>query len=260
MTPRCRHRGFTLLEMILAISLAVGLLGALYGFYDQVSSVRHRVLRQMAFYGAERQVMDRLTGELQSAVPYPFLGLALEGQVLLAESTGGPWGGSTTRFFTTMLPGPAAWAEFSVTETPPPPEHDVQWVGYSLQVYQDEEGLWHNGGLVRSVQRLLTSPLAEEGEGPEAEIVVEPFAPEIKFFYVQYYDGQAWTDAWIDGTLPMAVEVVLGAEELPEGMDVLDYLAEPGLYPVFRRTIYLPGGTSNRQGTVIVDGPGGGRS
>ncbi|MCD6303547.1 MAG: hypothetical protein J7M21_01125, partial [Planctomycetes bacterium] len=62
-----------------------------------------------------------------------------------------------------------------------------------------------------------------------------------------------WTDCWQDSSLPLAVEVVIGRQPLPEDVEPQDYP-----YEVFRRVIYVPAGQQPAGATTIIRGLGGG--
>ncbi len=235
MSGGLRQYGFTLMEVMLAVTLTVGLVGSVFLFYDGVIDVREAVTETAEFASAERIIMDRITNELRSAMVYPFIRQGLWGD---NEKMG---------FITVSLPGPVAWAVRKSTEDAIPPEHDLQLVGYRLHIEEDEEGRPVTVGLERTEQKVLLTETAEEGEEIQAVLLTE----RIKFLRLRYLaqadpaaDEQPWQDSWRDeGNLPLAVEIVLGAEPLPEG-------AEPDEYPyqTWRRVVYVPGSVSSSGG------------
>ena len=232
-----RHReGMTLVEVLLAISMVVGLMGGVFAFYSDALGTRDRVMDSVEMVSAERVVMVRLTTELRCAKVYPFIRFGLRG------------GPEDVEFITTALPGPPAWAGRGLTDDPIPPEHDLQLVGYRLRAIEDEAGDVVVAGLERTCQKVLAAPTAEEGE----EIEVDFLTPRIRFLQFRYYDGDNWIESWDGGDLPAAVEVTVGAEPLEEGMEPEDYPHE-----TFRRVIYLPAGGS--QGGAGRTGRGGPR-
>ena len=60
--------GFTLLEVILAVSIAIGIMTVALYFYQQSSMLRKDALEEMERIAAVRLVMDRLGMELRCAV------------------------------------------------------------------------------------------------------------------------------------------------------------------------------------------------
>jgi len=227
-TPRSALPGFTLLEAALALSLSLALVAAMLAFYRQIVQVRTAVTSEVAFIRMERSVMGQMTAELRGAVT---LGSGLSG------------GEDQVRMAVPTLPGPAVWAERNITEEPLPAEDDLMRVGYRLRVEEDESGNSVIVGLERTEQKLLEAKVVVEGVQVRATLI----APEIKFLYLQYWDGTGWVPDWGDSNLPLAVEIVLGTEPLPEN-------TEPDEYPfeTFNRVVYLPAASRPaEQGTVI---------
>lgn len=226
--PPSRNRAFTLLEVILAISLAIGIVLAVTGFYNQVVRIRSSIMDDVQMASSQRRVMDRLTGELRGAMVYPFLQMGLQGQ------------SEQVRMITAVVPGAGVWRKKDITENPPPPEQDIQMVVYRLRYLTDDDGRTVTDeqgqpivlGLERTCQKYF-APAAEEGK----EIAVDFITPYVKFLRLQYWDGTAWSEGWGGQDLPLAVEVTLGRDPLPAGMT-------PDQYPfdVQRRVIYMPGG------------------
>ncbi|MBL7140185.1 MAG: hypothetical protein ISS74_04680 [Planctomycetes bacterium] len=237
MTTRRAKRAFSLLEVVLAVSLALGLLAAMFGFYQHAVRVRAAVSEEVERVAAFRSVMRLLTEELRSAFVVRFLGQGLEGADM------------QMMFATVRLPSAVVWVEQSLTETNPlPPERDLQIVGYRLRYVETEDGDIVVAGLDRACQRILTAREAEEGE----EIDVEFLTPYVKFLRLRYWDGTAWQEAWQGDDLPQAVEICLGERPLPEDAEPIEYP-----YPVHRRVVAIPAAGQGQQGTIIR-GLGGG--
>jgi len=231
MTPRRTRSGFTLLEVVLAVSLALGLLAAMFGFYRHTTRVESAVTEEVERVGAVRAVMRLLTRELRSAYVVRFLGQGLDGA------------GDRIQLASLTLPSGAVWIEQGVTETSPlPPQRDVQIVGYRLRYVENEEGDLVVAGLERTCQRVLTPREAEEQE----EIAVMLVTPCIKFIRLRYWDGAAWAEVWQGNDLPRAVEIVLGHRPLPEDTEPEEYP-----YETYRRVVAIPSAARDQQGTVI---------
>jgi len=226
------HAGLTLLEVVLAVTLTVALMGSVLAFYSLAMDVRKSVSADMQAISSRRLIMDRITSELRAAVVLPFLGMGMEGEA------------DQIRFIVAALPGPAAWAVRKTTEDPIPPEQDLRLVGYRLRTFENEQHEQVIENLERTCQKIIAVETAEEGE----EIETAAIGPDIKFLYFRYWDcdAQGWTASWAGSGLPGAVEITIGAEPLPEKTDPGDYP-----YPVHRRVVYLPGGARAPTGTII---------
>lgn len=221
---------FTLLEVILAVSLTVGLVLAVLAFYAYATGVRRTLMQDVQLISAERNVMDKITDELRSAIAYPFLNVGMEGQ------------NDQMRFIIASLPGPAAWAVAKPGDQPVQPEQDLEWVGYRLRTYEDDQGVIQIAGLERTSRKTLAAEGADESKVVQASLI----SPQIKFLRLRYWSGSEWAGSYGGGDLPLAVEVAMGTEPLPQGVSPDDYP-----YPVFRRVVFVPGSKSSISGTVI---------
>ncbi len=237
-SPR-RRNAMTLLEVMLAISIIIGMMVALYSFYDGLLSSRARMAETTKRVSFRRALMDRVTSELRSAKVYPFIRFGLEGASDQME------------FVTATLPGRAAWAVRESTDDPIPPEVDLQFVGYRLRVYEPETGETYIAGLERTCQKIL---LAEEvEEGVEKEVVF--LSSEIRYLKLQYWSDNQWHESWSGGDLPGAVEIVIGYEPMPEDAAEDD----PYPYESYRRVVFIPGGFRPPSEGSTVRGLGGDR-
>jgi type II secretory pathway component PulJ len=234
--------GMTLLEVVLAVALTIGLMMSVMAFYRHVIDVREQLtgeFHQAQRVSARRAVMDRLTDELRSAMVFPFLQLGLSGQAMEVQ------------FVTAGVPSAAVWAVTNITEQAPERESDLRIVGYRLRVIEDANGQEVIEGLERTEQKTLAAEVIEEGEQIQSTLI----APQFKFVSFRYWDNQSseWMTSWGGGAgnLPMAVEIVIGAEPLPQDMAPEDYP-----YATFRRVVYVPGGSQPNGGGTIIRGLG----
>lgn len=245
-----RHRthAFTLMEIILALTLSMGLIASVFAFYRRTAEIRDHLTHEMQKVDGQRAAMDRLTGEFQGAIVYPFLGIGLEGT------------GDTVTFVNPVLVGPQAWdtwTENDPTAEPVRPRQDLQMIGYRLRASRDGDDIVRVEGLERTSQTTLLAQMGDSAdkvtrtivsngqvtdveEGPEVEAVLVSSA--VKFFAIRYWDGSAWQTAWGGGDLPLGVEITMGTEPLPEGVAAQDYP-----YEVSRRVVFLPGGIKAMQ-------------
>jgi hypothetical protein len=146
---------------------------------------------------------------------------------------------------TAALPGQAAWSVTGITETPPPAQSDIRLVSYGLLTAEDEQGQLVIYGLDQQTQRLLNAKTDEQAQASEAGATADSggvqsvlLLPAAKFVRFRYWDGSQWQPQWQDQqTLPMAVEIALGEEPLPEGTEAAQYP-----YKLSTRVVYLPGG------------------
>jgi len=235
---RSTCRGFTLIEVVLAVALSIGLITTALWFYRHAGDVRLTVSAAANEIATRRQIMERITMDLRNAV-------ALPGQA-------GAMDGSTDRvsFITASLPSRSVWTPQKLTEAPPPAEQDLRQVSYGLLVYEDEQGVRHIAGLESQVQKLLSPKVIEEGQQIQSTLM----SPRFRFVRFQYWDGTQWQIEWKEKpTPPLAVEIVIGEQEWPEGEDPLLYSHE-----MIRRVVFLPSGAPTSQSGTIIQGLSGG--
>ena len=82
--------GFTLIEVILALSIAIGILVVALYFYSQTANLRGQLLDESDRLADLRLVMDRLTGELRSALEIPRQRFSGEGTSLSFVTVAAP--------------------------------------------------------------------------------------------------------------------------------------------------------------------------
>ena len=147
------------------------------------------------------------------------------------------------QFVRAALPGMAAWAVSKSTEDAIPPEQDVQIVGYRLATHEDEEtGQMAVDGLVRTWRGILAMATSDEEEMPVLPALI---SPDIKFLAFRYWESGNWLESWTGGDVPLAVEIAMGLDPLPEGMEAEEYP-----YPCFRRVVCIPAARAGRSEEV----------
>jgi len=227
-----RTRGFTLVEVILAIGIALGVLVVALYFYGQAADLRARLLQESDVISSVRLAFDRIAADLRAAYAQPQIGF-----------TGDE---VSFRFVVAGLPGrstfkPGAWTRPVVQES------DLQIVAYGVTRAIDGTNSIV-AGLTRTEQPLLETPppvagptnagaRVVNGAGePSAAPAATPWIDTVHFIRLAYWDGTGFADRWDAPSLPAGVEVCIGVEPLPPGTDPLDYP-----YELFRRVIFLPG-------------------
>ena len=238
MTCVRRQRGFTLLEMVLAMSIAVLLIGGVFGFYRYALAARQSLIDSADRIAFRQALMDRLTRELRGAISYAYLNMGISGSTDQIE------------FITSAVPARYTWEEPAIGEAPRPPQFDLRRVGYRLAVDDESADPPVVVGLERTAQTLLTESLTEEGQ----QVRVKRISDYYRFLRFRYYDGTDWQDQWNGARLPQAVEITLGVEPLAEGMLPEEYPGE-----TWRRVVFIPA-SRLKAGATRIQGLGeGGR-
>jgi prepilin-type N-terminal cleavage/methylation domain-containing protein len=231
------RKGFTLLEVILAVGLVVLLMSAVFAFYQNMLSARQRTLDEGQSIFAQRKVLEFMADELQASFTSPSAKASMLGQL----STTGE---SAVTFQRAGMPAKSVYYAVSVVDAPSAaggaaagdfttPQQDVQQVSYRLRHYLDDSGADQIAGLERSG---MAAPPANATDAVSTEELTL-LSESVKFLYVEYWDGTAWQTSWSGDALPSALRVTLGTDPLPADATADTY---PG--PTVWRIISLPAG------------------
>jgi len=242
--PRTRHRrpgdraAFSLLEVLLALTLAVLLLGAIFTAMDQswrlTSSGRHEMERaQLA-----RALVRRITSDVRSIAFVPPLVVDSDEETASGSTTsesGSEEEEVTTRSF--GLRGDTFFLEMQISR----PRRDLEFstdADGNITTNRTSDlrvvSYLHSGsptggtgaaaansataalgtGLIRTEgDRLQSLQIEEQGGQSTALSTSQVLAPEVNLLQFRYFDGLAWYTTWDSeqaGRLPRAVEVTLG--------------------------------------------------
>ena len=234
-----RGSAFTLVEVILAIAIATGLLVIALTFYRQATDLRGQILVEAERISVVRLVADRLTADLRQAQP-------VAGD---AESFVG--GSGWVRFTRASLAVPSGHGPDGAVSVGP----DVVRISYDTVTGPDGTNTVVLG-LDRTESPLSARPRAEISASASASAAsldasilapaatnrpAELLTDQVRFIRFRFWDGGAWQESWTNQVPPPGVEVVLGTEPLPDD-------ATPETYPYeqFRRVVVVPAGSARR--------------
>lgn len=231
---------FTLVEVILAIGIATGLLLLVLTFYQQAAEMRRQVLREAEQVSTMRLLMDRLAADLRAVQPGS-----------RAQFTGGSNAMSFVKIaWTSLAPhapsgarDPTDLVRVSLTTLFATNENQIKVSGLD----RNESALDHpiastSFTPTEPVDSLFSSVASDEfsvNPSNQSQVVMEPFADIVRFVRFRYWDGMAWQFNWTNSTPPPGVEIVLSTMAASEEED-----AEPDGYPpeAFRRVVFVPAG------------------
>jgi type II secretion system protein J len=184
-----RRAGFTLLEMLLALTLMSILAGSLYASLYVAFRARDAALLALGPVENLSLALDRAARDLQSVLPLSgLLAGQFVGQDLLDDA--GRDADVLTFNSSSHNPDPAA------------PGSDVAMVELTVASLEDGTGQ----ALVR---RITSNLLAPEVVEPAEEVLCR----RVRSFNVTYFDGSGWLDSWDsaaqDNALPLAVELTV---------------------------------------------------
>lgn len=226
-----KNSGFTLVEVILAVAIASGLLVVAISYYQRSADLRGKLLEESERLSAMRLVMDRITSDLRTAFAEPREGFVGGADSMRFVHAGSPAGAN-------LLEGSLKLVAYSVVTNLAGTNSVV--IGFD-RVESPLVELRVSTNSVPAPTALTNEPVAFHGEmDPLATNritapIVEPMTRAIRFVQFRYFSGSEWLEVWNSVDLPLGVEVTLGAEPM---------LPEDELYTgeVFRRVIFVPAG------------------
>ena len=219
-SDRKRHRGFTLLEVVIAIFIAIGIMFVLLFFYNQAANLRSQLMQEAERLSTIRLLMDRMTMELRTARAHGFYEAAFLGDTQFIQ------------FVRTDLVSPAAWKQ---GERVAYAQTDLKLVRYSSSSDTNTAGIYRNEEALVESRTAKSASVVVEVEPSKKP---EPLSDEIRYVNFRYWDGAKWLEAWDGVNLPLGVEISLGFEPpVANEQGVLEG-------EVFRRVVYLPGGNA----------------
>ncbi len=229
-TRKLARRGFTLLEVVIAISLLVMLMSMLMMFYDNALVQRDEGTKRSRDAQLARVILERMAKEVRQAIGnVPGYGVGVFGYKDRIEVN------------TVVMPDRKLSELQSVRQRRIPPQFDLKQIRYYIA--WDEDNLTEDGdpralGLVRRESKtylrdsIITSQEAEESAEEVEEVQMafkeELYAPEIRFLELKYFDGATWWDDWEltqGNSLPQLVRITIGfVPEVPdsEDMDIVE--------------------------------------
>ncbi|HIJ80388.1 MAG TPA: prepilin-type N-terminal cleavage/methylation domain-containing protein [Desulfuromonadales bacterium] len=190
MSAICRNRGFTLLEVLIAVVLLGILSAALYGSYFGVARARERASAGMESQRELGATLDLIRREIASSL-FSRTDKRLRFTVEDRDNFGAP---ASTLELTTLTPVPAG-TEQSRRES------GLATVSYRLT---DKNGK-------RMMTRREYDPVFDA-----TGVLAYPQMERISSFLVECYDGSKWVKSWdtsINGRLPAMVRITVTVEE-----------------------------------------------
>lgn len=218
-------QGFTLIEILLAISLAVGLLMVAMWFYQQATRYRNELLQQAERLAAVRLLADQIAGDMRA---------------VNADGRHAFTGDSNYVRFTKAVAPPASAAGFSS------PGSDLRVVSYRTVVdskgtnlvvtgiRRDEEPALDLVEPRRGGSGALVTAMESEGATNRVE---QPSTEAIRHLAFRFWDGAAWKDTWNSFTPPAGLEVQLASEMISAESTNADAGTD-----IFRRVVVIPAG------------------
>ncbi len=204
------RRGLTLLEVLISIALIALMLSVAVTFFWQTAEIRQQAQASADRTQLARQALAQMAGELRGCLGMDEVGFPVE-QRLKGDRR-------SLTLLTTEIPAAQQYRFLAQDETPPPAQHDLTEVSYSLAV--DTENLDDDGeptvnGIVRTEKQTLNQYVIEEDD--PLQVRSELWAPELRYLEFRYFDGVEWDVKWDvseGNSLPQLVMVTVGFEPI----------------------------------------------
>ena len=250
---------FTILEVMLAIVIATGLLATAMYYYQQAARFRNDLLEETERIGSARLILDRLSTELRCSLYHP------------ARSVGAKGGADWIEFLKSSVPSQASWRVQTESESPAYPETGYRLIRYELLKKPLLSGSLDNEANQQMVEQMTSQTVRRSGDTNDVlaslmqgdainrierrlltakvstnDIVVVRIDPvritaQLKYLKFRYLNGSAWVDTWPGPQLPLGVEVSLGIEPMSATNLLEEYTNH-----VFRRVVPIPSSAALR--------------
>ena len=251
-----RHRlvnAFTILEVMLAIVIATGLLATAMYYYQQAARFRNDLLEETERISSARLILDRLSAELRCSLYHPVRRIGAKG--------GSDW----IEFLKTSVPSQASWRIQTGSNPPSYPETGYRLIRYELIKKPILEGPFDNeanqlmveqvtsqiatepsvsdealvplmqGDAINRIERRLLTAKSSTNNTVEVRIDPVRITDRLKYLRFRYLNGGTWVDAWPGPQLPLGIEVSLGIEPMSATNLLEEYTNH-----VFRRVVRIP--------------------
>ncbi len=206
--PRSTVNGFTLMEMLVALTVFSLIMAAVYSLFTTGRMAAELGKHHAQMDQSGRAALRAMIADLKGAWGTYSVSTFDTGFIGTHSGTDDSPEDSITLITINNTP-PLATPVTSSSSTPSTTttattEMDLSKVTWSLDVDDETDAL----GLVRARHKLITETTVVTKKGEDLETIV----PEVIGLRIRYYDGTAWGDTWDStqsGTLPKAVEVIV---------------------------------------------------
>jgi len=248
-----RRTAFTLLEVLLAVVIATGLLSTAMYFYQKSSRFRSDLILETERIASARLILNRLSTELRSTLHHPVRNIGFKG------------GSNWVEFLKTEIPSEASWAMSTENSSSSAyPEAGYRLIRYELAMKNvidtgldntanremienlnldnnsdvapggDFPSLKQGDAIDRTERRLLT---AKASTNSLATVRIEPvrITDQLKYMQLRYLNNGNWAENWGGPNPPAGIEISLGIDPLS-----VTNLLEEYTNHVYRRIVRIP--------------------
>ena len=248
-----RRTAFTLLEVLLAVVIATGLLSTAMYFYQKSSRFRSDLILETERIASARLILNRMSSELRSTLHHPVRNIGFKG------------GSNWVEFLKTEIPSEASWAMSTENSSSSAyPEAGYRLIRYELAMKNvidtgldntanremienlnldnnsdvapggDFPSFKQGDAIDRTERRLLT---AKASTNSLATVRIEPvrITDQLKYMQLRYLNNGNWAENWGGPNPPAGIEISLGIDPLS-----VTNLLEEYTNHVYRRIVRIP--------------------
>jgi type II secretory pathway pseudopilin PulG len=248
-----RRTAFTLLEVLLAVVIATGLLSTAMYFYQKSSRFRSDLILETERIASARLILNRMSTELRSTLHHPVRNIGFKG------------GSNWVEFLKTEIPSEASWAMSTENSSSSAyPEAGYRLIRYELAMKNvidtgldntanremienlnldnnsdvapggDFPSLKQGDAIDRTERRLLTAKASTNSLAP---VRIEPvrITDQLKYMQLRYLNNGNWAENWGGPNPPAGIEISLGIDPLS-----VTNLLEEYTNHVYRRIVRIP--------------------
>jgi type II secretory pathway component PulJ len=244
MKLRAKHQitaAFTLVEVVLAIAISVGIMFVALYFYSQCSNLRTQLIDESEKIGTMRLLLQKMASDLRSAQAHPqFSFNGASNSIEFIKSGALPlssW--SVVSNAAIQYPSSLARVNYQLVTAlngtnlmslgvsrHEQPLNRLSNPGDGVQIGQTEVATNDLNSLTNDLSSVATNEFGSTN-------VIGLLTDKIHTLQFRYWDGAVWTNVWGGTTPPSGVEITLAADAI----DPYDSNAE-----MFRRVVFLPSG------------------
>ena len=223
---RGNERAFTLVEVVLAVGIAISIFLVGIVFYNQAAQLRTELLLESDRLSTYRLLFDRITSDLRSARKHDWYGFT---------------GGTNFIEFVKTEQVRAVWQNTNQVFTP---ATDLKKVRYELLIASDgtnDSALGLNRtetGLIEYKMAVAQTNTFSEETLLDTNIVAEPLTDFVKHLQFRFWDSGKWVDTWDYMVPPKAVEITMSSDAMPLEITT----PEEFPFEIFRRVVFIPTG------------------
>lgn len=209
-TSRCA--GFTLLEVILSISILAGMMFGVLSLYQKAASLRNELEDYVSSVSDARLLMERIATELECAVAHASVDVPLRGthaQLRFLTTVPGNDGGEALRFVEYRMGGLQEVLLGSTDEESLTLADVAESIG-ATEVAEDGTGIERDEKLFNPLSRRTVSESTRiNAVEVEEETSDTNISKHLRFLRFRYYGSSDWVNQWSAEVFPKAVEITL---------------------------------------------------